>query len=347
VQIIKEKVIELDIMRSIAITFIILLHLANYLNYLNILVFPFGNYGLGTFIFLSGYLMQYQYPNINRATEIVSFYKRRFFKIYPLYWLALLTFIITFGIISPKFGYGSLINFNMSSFYIIIHILGAQILLAPRYLTPAPTLWYIGAILLYYLIYPILVIKLKNIYELIARCFIIFTLLGIIHFLVGIIDIRFFLYFFIFISGIIVSYQNIFADPKYNNYLVFFLLIWLFMVTYWKQMTFNFNAQQQVIFFNVLVISFEMGLYYIIKYFKNSFFGYHKSLFSQIAINSYCIYLFHRPIMSIFYGVNKLLHLTPIINDIVMIGFSIPVVYIISNYIQKLESKYLSTGKLN
>ena len=97
------KIIAFDFLRALAIIMIIPAHLSNFLfsiySKLGLYAFDpyFANMGLGLFIFISGYLLYYNNHSINSLQNLLSFYKKRLFRIFPLYWAALIAYIVVFS----------------------------------------------------------------------------------------------------------------------------------------------------------------------------------------------------------------------------------------------------------
>ncbi|MGZ7169405.1 MAG: acyltransferase family protein, partial [Halobacteriota archaeon] len=149
------RLLELDALRALAIILILVHHLAGYAYTPSLLelvdridyhIFPLFFFGLSLFFFASGYALYYNHTTFNTMRAVGGFLKKRAIRIYPLYWIAIAAFIVL--------GIGAWGN-NIA--WIIAQICGAQGLLAPRFGTPVITLWFIGVILLFYLIYPFVV----------------------------------------------------------------------------------------------------------------------------------------------------------------------------------------------
>jgi peptidoglycan/LPS O-acetylase OafA/YrhL len=167
----KNKIIAFDFLRALAILMIIPAHLSNFLfstdSKLGLYAFdPYlANMGLGLFIFMSGYLLYYHNNSIDSFKDIISFYKKRLLRIFPLYWAALATFTIVFFVFAPKLNSGFVFPNaeNVFSFSnILMHALGLQILLAPAYVSPMLTLYFIGLIIIFYIIYPFIIMLSKD-----------------------------------------------------------------------------------------------------------------------------------------------------------------------------------------
>ena len=90
-------------------------------------VFLVNNVGIyvsmGSFVFVSGFGL-YLNPNnrnINSGKKLFTFLKKRFLRIFPLYWIAIVLFIIFVG------------YSNFDSLYLLFHFLGMQIIVTPYF----------------------------------------------------------------------------------------------------------------------------------------------------------------------------------------------------------------------
>lgn len=331
---------ELDLLRTISIILIMLNHAPEYIHNSSVIdVFsPYVAYlGLGLFVFLSGYLTYYKNPTVESLSDIVTFYKKRIKRIYTLYWIALTIFILVFWIIFLLSGYEPLID--LSYFSLIIHLFGAQILLAPRYVTPFFTLWFIGLILMYYFMYPFLIRYSKNTQILFCYSVLSFILLYAVHILFNIIEMRFFIYYFPFICGIITASKDISLNRKHEKYYSIFIVLFFCSLILSTKIGTNLSDLKSIIFIEIVIISFAFTQFFIAKKFINLFSLNEKHLFTFVSTASYCIYLFHRPILFMFSHIFDLLS-NQIYSDILMIFIAYPILFIVSYYIQVFEFSY-------
>jgi peptidoglycan/LPS O-acetylase OafA/YrhL len=214
---VKNKIIAFDFLRALAIIMIIPAHLSNFLystyGKLGLYAFDpyFANMGLGLFIFMSGYLLYYNNHSINSFQNIISFYKKRLLRIFPLYWAALAVFILVFSVFSSKLNSGFIFPNAQSAFdvsNILVHILGLQILLAP-YASPMLTLYFVGLIIIFYAIYPFIIMISKDEKSLLFVSFMIFLGFLFVSITFNIIDPRFFVFFPIFMFGILTCKRSL------------------------------------------------------------------------------------------------------------------------------------------
>jgi len=215
----KNKIIAFDFLRALAIIMIIPAHLSNFLfstySKLGLYAFDpyFANMGLGLFIFMSGYLLYYNNHSISSFQNILSFYRKRLLRIFPLYWAALAAFILVFSVFAPKLNSGFLFPNaqNVFGFFnVLIHISGLQIFLAPAYASPMLTLYFIGLIIVFYTIYPFIIMISKDAKHLLFVSSIVFLGFLLISRTFNIIDPRFFVFFPIFVFGILTCRKSLF-----------------------------------------------------------------------------------------------------------------------------------------
>ena len=332
-------------------------------------VFLVNNIGIyvsmGSFVFVSGFGL-YLNPNnrhINSTKKLLTFLKKRFIRIFPFYWIAIVLFLFFVGYLS------------IDPLYLLFHFLGMQIIVAPYFGPPMLTLWFIGIIVIFYLIYVVL-----NSLGTIER--IIPASIGILFFFVflkeffGLVEYRFFFYYFIFIAGIVAA--HIYTSPLYNRFKerlreiprVILLLVPLCtailgfitfqFLTQFCFSTFisefgNYNLHfiletnpdffqlAAVIFLlNLVIIAFIFFAISLLNFIFRTFrliFSKRKieSIVSEIAYSTYCVYLFHRIFLVIFTAImtNGLnLDMRELDNYYLVLIF-IPFIFLFSYLIQK------------
>ena len=170
---------------------------------------------MGSFVFVSGFGL-FLNPNnrhLNSPKKILNFLKKRYIRIFPLYWIALALFLIQ---ISNTYPTGDIyIGFlDINPAYLIYHFFGLQIIVAPYFGPPILTLWFIGIIVIYYLIYIVLNL-IKSVKWTIPMAIGVFFLFVGLNGIFGLVEIRFFLYYSLFIVGIITA--QIYTSPLYKR----------------------------------------------------------------------------------------------------------------------------------
>ncbi|MGZ4906008.1 MAG: acyltransferase family protein [Halobacteriota archaeon] len=227
----RKRLLELDIIRALATSLILISHLTYYLHtnslwWGHVLITYLTLFGLGAFFFLSGFVLGYRDRNFNTWSDVMIFYKKRLIRIYPLY-LAALTVAVSAFILFPR------LHFSLSASQALVYALGLQGLLGPNYAPDFYMFWFVGVILLCYLIYPLMMRYGSNskakLLSISAAIFVLFLSMRLFF---GIVDVRFFLYYFVFVSGIIVSIFDIKKLGKRNTYVGATLLLFLLMTTH-------------------------------------------------------------------------------------------------------------------
>lgn len=96
----------------------------------------------------------------------------------------------------------------------MFHFFGLQIIVVPYFGVPMLTFWFIGVILIYYLIF-VIINSLKSIKLIIPAAFAILLFFIFLNRVFGLVKERFFLYYLLFILGIIVA--HIYTSSLYDH----------------------------------------------------------------------------------------------------------------------------------
>jgi len=198
------KIQEFDLLRALAIIILMFHHSQIY--GLTLLGFPlegltpyFEAILLGIFFFISGYFAERSFQKHNKGS--ISFFFSRMLRIYPPYLLAVFLYVNILGI-------------TLKRNDLIIYLSGTHFIFAPNYAKPVITIWYIGAIILFYLVFGILLSNLRTTKPLVIVSALVFAAAYALHQWTGLLDERFFKYFIVFLAGIL------FAQPDYfSNWL--------------------------------------------------------------------------------------------------------------------------------
>ena len=315
----KTRFIELDILRILALFLIIYVHSTDYIGKSTVVEWcrDGGRYiGLGLFVFLSGYGLQYSI--IGKEFNSFSFLKKRIIKIYPLYLFSLFLYIFLFHFLKIYHNWWDFSPINQTIF---LHILSLQVIFAPVY-PQIYTLWFIGMIVPLYFLFTIT--ATKNNASFIKYHLSIFILSIIIRILFQIIDLRFFLYYPIFVIGILYARKQI--VNKLNNLLTskkylkkFSLLsISLFIISsliYFSYKYFlnvpipikNFNLELHffsyilIFLYTIISINFLIITIYLCSYILNNSTKSFTNFIKFLSAISYPAYLLHRVIYAISY----------------------------------------------
>lgn len=342
----KERLYELDILRALGTFIIVFHHLPDYtgnfydLSYFGIPINLSGinvlnrYFGLGIFVFVSGFVLYYTNP---RVDNISSFLKKRCVRLFPLYLVALALFSLTYR--------------RLGLFETFIHIPGLQILMAPRFVDPMPTLWFIGLIVMLYLFHVFLVRRTRSDLGLILFSLAVFGLLGFIRCVFHIVEYRFFLYFFIFLLGVICCRVKLFSryDLGISHIsiatLVLFASILVFASFRKGEVTEAFISRASTvgilvvsIALNTMMLAFIFIAFTLAKKVKRCLNKTAIRFLSFASFSSYGVYLFHRPIL---YVITKALSLLFSYESYWMpfflVGFGLPLIFFLS-YIAQISS---------
>lgn len=187
-----------DLVRAFAILLVIIVHVQNFLS-VPLRADPFAFevlkfIAIACFTAVSGYVIHAANRGIRNIPEAVHFYKKRTVRVYPLYLVALALFFLCFqvaGLFPPL---------QLTAADWIVNILCLQVILSPAFAEPVFTLWFIGFIMAMYAIYP-LFSGIAGTWRKITAAAGIILVSILFHSTLGIVDFRFFLYYFFFIGG--------------------------------------------------------------------------------------------------------------------------------------------------
>ena len=341
----KDRLPELDILRIVSISIVIIvIHLKDYgRSFIYDLdqygIFYFNALGIfvamGSFAFLSGFglFLNQQNRHINSRAKLIKFTKKRFLRIFPLYWIAIPLFMIFVGYM------------NIDPLYLLAHFLGLQIIVAPLFGPPMLTLWFIGIIVIYYLIY-IFLSFLGSIKRIIPASIAILLVFVYLKVVIGLVEYRFFFYYLLFIIGIITasfytssSYKQIKEKlinlNKFTPLIISLCSAVLFLILYQNLAEYIYSfftseygtftleiildqnpglmeAVVAILLIDLLIIIFiifTISLFYLFIRIIRSITGLISSKFkvgsviSVIAYSTFCAYLFHRIFLVIYAAV--------------------------------------------
>ena len=332
-------------------------------------VFLVNNVGIyvsmGSFVFVSGfglYLNPYN-RSINSVKKLTTFLKKRFIRVFPLYWIAIVLFLFFVG------------YSTIDPLYLLFHFLGMQIIVAPNFGPPMLTIWFIGIIVIYYLIYVVLN-SLGSIKRIIPASVAILFLFVFLKGFFGLVEYRFFLYYFIFIAGIVAA--HIYTSPLYNRFkerlreiprVVLLLvplstaILGLITFQFLTQFTYStfiseygnynlyfiletnpdfFQLAGIIFLINLIIIAFIIftisSLNFIFRTFRLIFSKRKiESIVSVIAYSTFGVYLFHRVFLglSTFLMTNELNIDMRELDNYYLVLIFVPFIFLFSYLIQK------------
>lgn len=149
------------------------------------------------FIFVSGYTLASRYKRLETEKDIAQYFKKRIIRIYPIWWIGLLLEFIVFGIFNINPNPYSENFFSVTG--LLYQFIGAHgFFKADMDIGGGHIEWFIGVILVYYIIYAIIAKYAKDDIEILIISFAIYIIFNLYH----ILNTGFYLYYPIFLTGI-------------------------------------------------------------------------------------------------------------------------------------------------
>jgi peptidoglycan/LPS O-acetylase OafA/YrhL len=362
----QKRLLELDMLRALAIIMIVIAHTVYYVT-TPLLFTVIGNlsvylflFGLSLFFFISGFVLYYSHDGIETSADMLAFWKKRVIRIYPLYWLALVSFFVLENYHITT----NLIDVSFSS--ILIQLSGLQALLAPRFINPVFTVWFVGVILLFYLIYPLIVYRSRDGAHLILASFAVLLPFIVMRLAFNIIDFRFFMYYGIFVAGILASKYEVryksSLQPRFL-YLGSVLLIALLSLIRYAHILqhaasaaangvlfngyglFSYNPSELplllslIILLNLVALLFIYVAFIAARLYSPSINRALLSLLLLIAYATYSIFLFNRQVFDCVGYLVSHLHLGMVQADVALILLAYPLLLGFAYFVQRGESK--------
>ena len=305
-----KRILWIDAIRSICVLYIIgKVHLFGYIDFTipnNTILCQMAYCVLSTYTFFAGY---FALKNISNKKDILLFYKKKIIRIYPLFLISSILFVIC--------------NYN-EKISVLYCALGVGMLVKNVPLT----LWYVCMLIIFWLITPIILRFLSGYVRYIAMFGIevIFILLTIMNLL----DERFLYYWPFYCIGLIAKEVSLFNKLFQNKHYILFSILFLiaFLCTAYISET---KLYYMSMICSVLFILSFSGIFNLIFSHVNS-----GKIIQFISYSSFCAYLFHRPI---YYLMNKIIGDFSIIETYILI---IPITLLISGGIQYSYDKLIN-----
>lgn len=306
-----ERVVGFDLARVVAIFIIIgIYHNLGYAGRFHaepavrVLVYS----SLGVFTFLSAFLLASKY-SFTEEGEILSFYKKRVLRVYPLFVVSSL--ILAF------------LGFN-SWGTTIKGVLGISPFWAPH----PTTMWYVAMLISLYIITPFVVHG--SVKQQCLKAFIIMTVVGLVHLFLGTVVSRTFNYYTVYLIGLLLGMNYYEATKSFLQSRKTFLisLVWLMLVV--------------VVYLNksVYLKSFSsvIGIIAIINVsmIVADRFQTNKSFTKAVAVLSYssfCAYLFHREVIWALFRIYRPKGFFPVFFEVLFIA--VPLSFLCAYCIQR------------
>lgn len=327
---------EIDILKATAILLIVFCHIDNYVSCYDDLIRLVDGYaaliGLSIFFFISGLLLSHTDSAINSIKDIKNFYSKRFTRIFPLYWVALISLAIIFGWLQVDPGNVKPYDFSLSN--LLIHFFGLQGVFPYGNIQ---SMWFVGVIILFYLLYPFIAYFSKNLLRTFTISSIIFILLAILHHFFGLININALMYYPLFVSGIFID-RLIYSSKRIADKTILKqTLVLSFSLIFALLILNNINLQLSPTILTMCTM-IALCIFYLI--FARLFINVHGNkmgIISPIAFGTYAIYLFHHQFLALFTSIIDLIIQNIMLQDITILTFGIVGVALCGIIIQKVE----------
>jgi len=347
----KNRVIEFDIVRALAIFVILFHHLSQHSfnfrvfhlkGYLLDLTFIYGwesYFGLGLFVFISGYLLSKANPSFKGWSDIKRFILERYVRIFFLYSIALVLFIVL----------DDRIRHSLSVCQFVLNLLGLQIIFGSNDCPPLLTLWFVGLILSYYYVFIILAKFGRTLITFMALVFTILWVGVLLRKIIGLMDERFLFYFGIFAAGILGAKYQLIEKIRSRHVTVIFplfvILVYFYAVfihakeirSFLSLMGMGDFIAKNLIILSLVFIAFALARA-VIRAGRYVF-------LQKIAYASYSIYLFHRPVWWVMEDIYNPSNVK--IKAVYLALFGIPLAISVSYYSQTFYDKYFKTRLMN
>lgn len=144
-----------------------------------------GAFLLGSFFFLAGYFFD---MSMNKHSErILEFARSRILRVFPPYWMGLWLFSLIYTLRKRD---------------LLVYALNLQIVFSPVFVKQLLTLWYISLLVVFYVIFGVLIWRMKSNGRLFISSVSVFLIIYVLHLTTDLFDPRFFMYFFVFLAGV-------------------------------------------------------------------------------------------------------------------------------------------------
>lgn len=346
----KKYLFEVDILKALAIIMVVISHFHLYLfdggEYFELLDPYLAYFGLAIFFFLSGYTLYINNNRFKSMGDVISFYRKRLFRIFPLYWLALIVFMALYvawaGFRAFYLEPASYYDFTWTG--LIVHMFGLQTLTG-RFIGG---MWFVGTIIAYYLLYPLIVYFSKDLKYMLAAVAVLLAVLVVLYTPLHIVkDGHVPLFLSVFAGGIVACRISLFDNKSYEKYFIALPIIFIATLAIdaviFDKGSFVLNEHFSVAryggyFFvrNVLLLATAMLSYICIRPLVSGVDGQAKDFFKKLSYGSYATYLFHMQLFPVLVLVTYAVFNSTLIADIVVVFLGLPLSLILGYYLQKL-----------
>ncbi|MGZ4846460.1 MAG: acyltransferase family protein [Halobacteriota archaeon] len=364
------RMVELDVLRAIAIMIIVFSHLDYFLpsvHFATAFSVSVTLFGVGLFLFLSGYVLYLNHPTFARRADLTTYFNKRILRIFPLYWLSIgLRYVLGQHFASRIDG--------------LVILLGLQGLLSPRLntsLSLTADWWFIGVIVVLYSVYPLIAVLGSDrftITRIPGSAAIPFIVMLIVPYLLLVFARRTFYVvgdpiltlYFIFVFGVAICKYDVLSKYGFltsnatrlstyaavsgvslaagllvNGFLVHNTSIYLVS----RLMAYVNALVSNVLYLVFSLLAFCFARLLVVSSSKTADMQPHALWYRSlllIAFSSYAIYLFFLPLLTSFQNVLIAAQLTELQIDIVQLVIGVPVMVTVAYLLQRAQNEMLS-----
>lgn len=346
---VQRRLLEIDTLRSLAILAIVFAHLP----------YVFGEYpdgqsgdrmvfllstvlalfGLSTFFFLSGYSLYLHNNELRNGRQLARFFKKRWTRIYPLYWLGIVSIILLFASPISNLDY-AIDPLAQTPVQNLATIIGVQAFINEGH-TGEMNLWFVSVILSYYLIYGALVHWSNGIRRLVILSTAIFGLMLCTGWLVDSVDIRFYIYYWFFVGGIAAARSgNVFAGSNRkipcsmmilgSSILVLYILAYRSLTAPGSVRVFIINESLGLLLLSSSIIVVGRLSPYMSTVARH--------IAERISFSTYSIFIFSLPILSVLAFLLPSLAIEGLARFLTILLGGVPLSIVVSYYVQVADS---------
>ena len=217
------------------------------------------------------------------------------YRIYPLYWAALIVHVVVFEFLRISPGNTSPYNIDFINF--LVHITGFQVFFPSYHIQ---SMWFIGTILLCYFLYPIIIYYSKSSYSILIIAISLIIPFAMLKLSCSLMTTDFFVYYIVFIWGVLSRKINLFDKLWFNKQMLFLeagLLIFLFFYAFDNLKLINPKYIWIIPFLlqNIFLLIFPIVSYKVVKSLPWLEYKWIVSLFLQLLmLHIQCIYFIIR-----------------------------------------------------
>jgi len=234
---------------------------------------------LGSFFFMAGYFYEKTLTKYNGRQWAHVWSK--FLRIFPPYWFALYLFVFV-------------VRFTLKRFDSVIYVLNLQFIFSPAYVKQLLTLWYISVVVAFYVMYGILMLRIKSNLWLLVGSTAIFIGLYIFHLKTDYFDPRFFDYFFIFLFGVYFSRFQQFREKAYQIPFVYKFVVAILGLVFFEVVQLSGAEIIDGIYILAMDVFIITWVWVVLHLFRGKLGDWQGWTFLSIA--SFMTYLYHRSI---------------------------------------------------